>query len=153
MEALFSSFLVGANLYYHPPTTPHAPHCTGSTGSAQTRGWSKTTRVYLVFSGPPGTMQYLERTNTTPYPPALQKPEEKTQKYRRRRRNALRRFLVMSATIGRIIAPDFDGAHPQGVQWDSLGHFKAVGGGDLVDTPVLRAFFACAASAFILYVF
>jgi len=58
----------------------------------------------------------------------------------------------MSAMIGRNSAPDFDSAHPQGVHWDSLGSFRAVGAMQEVDTPALRAFFARAASAIILYV-
>ena len=94
----------------------------------------------------------MEWMNTTPTPPALQKTGRKTQKHRQRRQNALRRFLAMLATTGRNHAPDFDGAHPQGVQWDSLESFKAVGPGEMVDTPALRALFARAASAIILYV-
>jgi len=78
--------------------------------------------------------------------------DRKTQKHCRRRRNALRRFLAMLATIGRNYAPDFDGADPQGVQWDSLESFRIVGAREGVDTPALRAFFARAASAIILYV-
>ena len=53
----------------------------------------------------------MERTNTTPNPLALQKTWTETRKRRWRRRNALRRFLAMLATIGRIIAPDFDDAY------------------------------------------
>ena len=77
---------------------------------------------------------------------------KKTPKPRRCRRNALRRFLATLAMIGRNYAPDLDSAHPQGVQWDTLERFMAVGVGELVDTPMLRAFFARAASAIILYV-
>ena len=55
--------------------------------------------------------------------------------------------------IGRNYAPDFDGNHPQGVQWDSLESFWAVGAQEAVDTPALRAFFARAASAIILYMY
>ena len=91
----------------------------------------------------------MERINTTPNPPTLQKTGTKTRKCRRRRHKALRRFLAMSATIGRKYAPDFDGAHPQGVPLDSLGSFRAVGCWEMVDTPALRAFFARAASAII----
>jgi len=58
----------------------------------------------------------------------------------------------MSATIGRNYAPDFDSAHPQGVQWDSLESFRVVGWGEMVDTPAVRALFERAASAIILYV-
>ena len=58
----------------------------------------------------------------------------------------------VSATIGRNYVPDFDSAHSQGVQWDSLESFETVGARQVVDTPALRAFFACAASAIILYV-
>jgi len=49
MEALFCSFLVDARLVYHPPMPPYHLHCTGGTGSAETCGWSKTTRVFPVF--------------------------------------------------------------------------------------------------------
>ena len=51
----------------------------------------------------------------------------------------------MSATIGHNYAPDFDGAHPQGVQWDSLEGFKTVAAGEPLDTLALCAFF-CARS-------
>jgi len=54
--------------------------------------------------------------------------------------------------IGRTFAPDFNGADPWGVQSDSLDSFKAVGAGEVGDTPTLRAFFARAVSAIILYV-
>jgi len=149
MEALFSGFHVSDVLVYRPPMPPHNPNHDRGTGSAKTRGWSKTTRVFLVLSGPPAPAQHVERTNTTPDPPMSQKTGVKTQKHRRCRRNVLRRFLVTSAMIGRNSAPDFNGAHPQGVQWDSLGSFRAVGQGQWVDTPMLRAFFARAASAII----
>ena len=62
------------------------------------------------------------------------------QKYRQHRQNALRRFLATLATIGRIIAPDFDGANPQGVQWDSLESFTSIGARQVVETLALRAF-------------
>ena len=74
------------------------------------------------------------------------------QKRRRRRQNALRRFLTTSATIGRKYAHNFYGASLQGVPLDSLESFKAVGAGEMVDTPALRAFPARAAPAIILYV-
>jgi len=48
---------------------------------------------------PPATAPCLERTKTTPMPPAPQESDKKTQKPRRRRQNALRRFLATSATI------------------------------------------------------
>jgi hypothetical protein len=91
----------------------------------------------------------MERTYTAQEPPTLQKTGAKTLKGCRHRQKALRHFLVTSAMIGRIIAPDFDGANPQGVQWDSLEGFMAVGVQELVDTPALRGFFARAASAII----
>jgi len=89
----------------------------------------------------------------TPNPPTLQETDTKMQKCRRRRHNALWRFLAMPAMIRRILAPDFNGAHPQGVQWDSLEGLMAVGVGQLVDTLALHAFFVRAASATNLYVF
>ena len=46
----------------------------------------------------------------------------------------------MLATIGRNYAPDFDGANPQGVQWDSLKSFTSIGARQVVETPALRAF-------------
>jgi hypothetical protein len=76
----------------------------------------------------------MERTKTTPTPPALQEFDEKTQKRRRRCRNALRRFLATSVKIGRIFASDFNGVHPQGVQWDSLQSFKLLPWVQVVDT-------------------
>jgi hypothetical protein len=45
----------------------------------------------------------------------MQGADKKTQQRRRRRQKALRRFLAMSAMIGREYAPDFNGADPQGV--------------------------------------
>ena len=36
--------------------------------------------------------------------------------------------------------PDFDGAHPQGVQWDSLESFVSIGARKVGETPALRAF-------------
>jgi hypothetical protein len=126
---------------------------TGGTESARTRGWSKTTRVYLAFQDPLSTPHHLEHIKTTPNPPTPQKSGQKTRKRRRRRQKALRRFLVMSATIGRNSAPDFDGAHPQGVHSDSLESSKSVGKWEVVETPALRAFFERAASAINLYVF
>ena len=59
----------------------------------------------------------------------------------------------MLAMIRRNYVPAFDGTHPQGVQWDSLEGFMTVAAGEPVDTPVLRAFFACTALAIIYYVF
>ena len=50
------------------------------------------------------------------------------------------RFLAMSATIGRNYAPDFDGANPQGVQWDSLESFISIGARQVVEMPALCAF-------------
>ena len=38
------------------------------------------------------------------------------------------------------MAPDFDGADPQGVQWDSLESFISIGARQVGETPVLRAF-------------
>jgi len=55
----------------------------------------------------------------------------------------------MPAMIGRNYVPDFDGADPQGVPLDSLEGFMAVGVGQPVDTPALRAFFERTASAII----
>ena len=52
-------------------------------------------------------------------PPIPQESIQKTQKRRWRRQVALRHFLAM-AMIRCDYAPAFDGAHPQGVQWDSL---------------------------------
>jgi hypothetical protein len=61
----------------------------------------------------------------------------------------LRRFLATLATIGHIIAPDFDGTNPQRVQWDSLESFISIGARLVIEMPVLHAFFACAALAII----
>jgi hypothetical protein len=63
-----------------------------------------------------------------------------------------RRFLMMSATIGCIYAPLFDHANLQGVHSDFLEGFKSSGVVQGVDAPLLRTFFARAASAFLLYV-
>ena len=109
--------------------------------------------MYLVFKAPPATVQWLEWMNTTLNPPVPQKTGGKMQKRRRRRQNALRRFLAMSAMIGRNYAPDFDSANPQGVHSDSLQSFKYVGEVEVVGTPALRAFFEHAVSAINLYVF
>jgi hypothetical protein len=95
---------------------------------------------------------HLERTNTTSTPPLPWDSNEKTQKCRWRRQNALRRFLVTSAMIGHKYAPDFDGVHPQGVHSDSLESFKSMGGVQGGGKPALCAFLARAASAIILYV-
>jgi hypothetical protein len=65
---------------------------------------------------------------------------QKKKKPRRRRQIALWRFLATSPSIGGICAPDFDGAHPQGVQWDSLNSFKLPGEAQVGHTPALRAF-------------
>jgi len=62
----------------------------------------------------------------------------------------LQRFLVMLATIGHNYAPDFDGADPQGVQWDSLESFVSIIGARKVGE--MQCFFARAVSAIILYV-
>jgi hypothetical protein len=105
----------------------------GGTESARTCGWFLTTRVYLALQDLPTPAQWLERTNTTPNPPAPQKSGTKTQKRRRRHQNALRRFLATLAMIGRDYAPDFDGANPQGVQWDSLGSFKTLGAQEVLE--------------------
>jgi len=45
----------------------------------------------------------------------------------------------MLATIGHDYVPDFDGADPQGVQWDSLENFVSIGAGKVGETPALRA--------------
>ena len=63
----------------------------------------------------------------------MQGADKKTQQRRRRRQKALRRFLAMSAMIGREYAPDFNGADPQGVHWDSLASFKVVGAQEVPD--------------------
>ena len=81
-----------------------------------------------------------------------QKSNQKTQKRRLPHQNARQRFLATSASIGHNYACDFDGVHPQGVQWDSLEGFRTVGEWQVVDTPTLCAVFARAASAIILYV-
>jgi len=46
---------------------------TGGTKSARTRGWSKTTHVYLTLQDPPSTPHHLEQIKTTPNPPTPQK--------------------------------------------------------------------------------
>src|ERR1700735_3963410 len=71
----------------------------------------------------------MERTEGVHVPPPPWKCGPKSQQPRRRRHTALRRFLATSATIRRIFAPDFNDADPWGVQWDSLGSFKAIGRG------------------------
>ena len=58
----------------------------------------------------------------------------------------------MSATIGCNYAPDLNDMHPQGVRGGSLKRFSSTEQGERKDTPVLRAIFARAASATILYV-
>jgi hypothetical protein len=58
----------------------------------------------------------------------------------------------MLAMIGHNYVPDFDGAHPQGVPMESLESFRAVGQGQMVDTPVVHALFEHTALAIILYV-
>ena len=101
---------------------------------------------------PPARAQCVERIHTTPMPPLPQKTNQKMQKHGQRHQNALRHFLLMSATIRCIYAPGFDHADTQGVQCDPLGGIRssgAVGGGNML---ALRACFACAASAIILYV-
>jgi hypothetical protein len=79
-------------------------------------------------------MEQLEGVSVPPLPSIIWK---KTPKPRRRRQAALRRFLVTSAMIGCKYAPDLDGPHPQGVQWDSLSSFKLIGEVQRVETPVL----------------
>jgi hypothetical protein len=61
---------------------------------------------------------------TTPTPLTPQETEPKIQKRRRRRQNALRRFLATLAMDWARLCADFDGAHPQAVQSNSLGTFK-----------------------------
>jgi len=48
-------------------------------------------------------------------PSAVDNSPTKTQKQCRHRQEVLRRFLAMSAMIGREYAPNFDRADPQGV--------------------------------------
>ena len=81
-----------------------------------------------------------------------QKTGAKTQKHHQHCQNALRRFLVMSAMIGRNYAPDFDGAYPQGAQCGFLESFMVVGTDIMVDTLVLCTLFVRAAPAIILHV-
>ena len=140
MELYFCGFYVGASPPYHPPTPPHQPRHIRGTGSATTRGWATTTTWFPRPCNPPATARLLEQTHTAPTPPAPQDFDEKKQKHRRRCQNALRRFLVTPATIGRIYAPGFNCANPQGVTLDSLGGFKFSGAVQGVDTPALRAF-------------
>src|SRR6266852_969344 len=61
-------------------------------------------------------------------------------------------LLAMLATIGCKYAPDFDGVHHQGVPLEYLGSSMQFGGAQVGHTPVLCAFFMCAASAIILHV-
>ena len=107
---------------------------------------------HLVFQGPPATAHHLEQTETTPNPLMLQQSSEKMQKQCQCHPNTHQHFHAVSATIGQMYAPIFSCTNPQGVQSDSLESFRAVGEGELVDTPVLHAFFAHAASAIKLYV-
>ena len=111
-----------------PLGLPGRFHGAGGTASAKTPGGQKPPACFLSFRGPPATAQSLEQTKATHYPPTPQRTDEKMQKHRRRRGNALRRFLAMSATIGRNYAPDLDGAHPHGVPLDSLRCFKVPAG-------------------------
>ena len=115
MEALFYGYHVGDMLHYDPPARRNRLQRLRVAGSGRTRGWSKTTRVYLTLYGPAATVHYLEQPKTTPAPLTPQENKPETQKCRRRRGNALRRFLVTSAMIGCNYAPDFDGANPHGV--------------------------------------
>jgi hypothetical protein len=93
----------------------------------------------------------VERLEGASTPPLSLKILKKKANPRRHRQAALRRFLAMSATIGRNYAPNFDGAHPQGVQSDSLEGFSSIGAVQREEKPALRALFARAASAIILY--
>ena len=115
MEALFYSYHVGDMLPYDPPARRNQLQWLRVTGSGRTRGWFLTTRVYRTLYGPAATVHYMEQPKTTPDPLAPQETGPETRKCRRRRGNALRRFLVTSAMIGCSYAPDFDGANPHGV--------------------------------------
>ena len=63
-----------------------------------------------------------------PQPLLQQKLFMKSQKPRRRRQAALRRFLTMLLAIGCIFALIIDHAHPQGVHGNSLASFSCIGG-------------------------
>jgi hypothetical protein len=52
----------------------------------------------------------------------------------------LRHSLAMPVMIGCNHAPNFDDAHPQGVQWDSLGSFILLAAQQVGDMPMLRVF-------------
>jgi len=70
---------------------------------------------------PPATAPCLERTKTTPMPPAPQESDKKTQKPRRHRQNALRRFL---ATLATIVCARFRWHQPPGSPIGLPGKFQ-----------------------------
>ena len=117
------------------PVTPTCPHSKPITSEAQevpehmggqqlppaSRGPATPSN-----STPPGTNK--DHTRTTPMLPPPYAFDEKQQKHRWHHQNALRHFLAILAKIGHNYAPNFDDAYPQGVQWDSLGHFMLLAG-------------------------
>ena len=66
MGALFYSYHVGDMLPYDSLARRNRLQRLRVTGSGRTRGWSKTTRVYLTLYGPAATVHYLEQPKTAP---------------------------------------------------------------------------------------
>ena len=122
------------------------------TASAKTREGARTTTAVLVLPDPQSFWGDVERTEGAIAPPPIFFFCQKMEKPRRRRQEALRRFLTTLPAIRCNFAPDPNHAYPQGVPLDSLGSFSFIGGGEPGDTPVLLAFFERAALAIILYV-
>jgi hypothetical protein len=123
MEAHLCGFFIGASLLCHPHT-PYPKPITSEAQEAKHAGGqqpSPTSRAPRTpsNSAPPGTHKDHPNAATT------RDFGAKQQKRRRHHQNALRRFLVMLAKIGRNYAPNFNNAHPQGVQLDSLGSLKS----------------------------
>jgi hypothetical protein len=112
----------------------------GGTGSARSCRGARTTTLVLALWGLPSLWDGMERTEGAPAPLLVWKNSQQLPNPHQRCRVALRRFLATSATIGRIYAPGFDSANPQGVHSGSLEGFKSIGEVGVGETPALRAF-------------
>jgi len=118
--------------------TPLRRHAISFTPEAQEvpkhAGGQKPPTCFLSFKTPQPQRCAWNEQRQPPTPPRCRKPTKKTQNAAGVAKTRVGASWRHRRWIGRDYAPDFDGADPQGVQWDSLESFRAVGAGEWVDT-------------------
>src|ERR1700733_6556767 len=121
-------------LFIAPQCHPMIPIAPEAQEVPKHTGGQKPPACILPFKAPQPQRTAWNEQRGHQRPPRCRNPARKHKNAASIAWNALRHFLATSAMIGRIIAPDLDGANPQGVPLDSLASFRAVGQGEWVDT-------------------